>query len=260
MDFNSTLYEKKAGIATITINRPEVLNALNWDTINELLERIEAAENDDEVKVLVITGAGDRAFSSGADIRMMKELTPEQAIKLSEHGQHLMNSVEALTKPVIAEINGYALGGGCELAMVCDIRIASAKAEIGAPEVNLGVTLAWGGTQRLPRLVGKGAAKELIFTGRRIDARTAERLGLVNAVVSSGQLNAKVKEVAMELASKPAVAIKFSKALIDKSAETSLKLGLSHETEAFAMIASTEDFNEGVSAFLEKRKPKFKGK
>jgi len=260
IEFKNTLYEKGEGIATITINRPEALNALNEETINEILARLEDAKHDQDVKVIVITGAGDRAFSAGADLKMMKGANAVKGTELSRMGQHICDYVEKLGKPVIAAINGYALGGGIELAMACDIRIASENAQIGQPEINVGLIPGWGGTQRLPRFVGKGIAKEMIFTGRRIDAKTAERLGLVNAVVPADQLKAKVKELAFELVGKPPIAIKLSKALINNSTETHPDIGLWQEAEAFGIVASTEDFNEGVTAFLEKRKPQFKGK
>jgi len=260
MEFKNTLYEKNEGIATITINRPEALNALNHETINELLARVEDAENDENIKVIVIMGSRDRAFCTGADLKIMQGVSPVKGTELAKHGQHLMNRIEALGKPVIAAINGYALGGGCELAMACDIRIAAENAQIGQPEINVGLIPCWGGTHRLPRYVGKGVAKELILTGKRIDAKTAERLGLVNMVVPVDQLKAKVKELALELASKPPVAIKLSKMLINKSTEAHQEVDMWEEAEAFGLVASTEYFNEGVSAFLEKRKPQYKGK
>jgi len=260
MEFKNTLYEKGEGIATITINRPDALNALNEETISEILTRLEDAKNDENIKVVVITGAGDRAFSAGADLKMMKGANAVRGTELSRIGQHMCDYVEALGKPVIAAINGYALGGGIELAMACDIRIASENAQIGQPEINVGLIPGWGGTQRLPRFVGKGIAKEMIFTGKRIDAKTAERLGLVNSIVSADQLKTKVKELALELAAKPLIAIKLSKVLINNSTETHSVAGLWQEAEAFGLVASTEDFTEGVTAFLEKRKPQFKGK
>ena len=260
MEFKNTLYEKGEGIATITINRAEALNALNEETIREILARLEDAENDENVRVIVITGAGDRAFSAGADLKMMKGASPVRGTDLSRLGQQLCNRIEALGKPVIAAINGYALGGGIELAMACDIRIASENAQIGQPEINVGLIPGWGGTQRLPRFVGKGVAKEMIFTGRRIDAKTAERLGLLNAVVPADQLKAKVKELATELIGKPPIAIRLSKVLINNSTETHPEVGFWQEAEAFGLVASTDDFREGVAAFLEKRKPQFKGK
>jgi len=260
MEFKNTLYEKSEGIATITINRPEVRNALNEETFNEIQARLEDAKNAENIRVIVITGAGDQAFSSGLDLKMIKGVSSVRATELSRIGQHVFDYIEALEKPVIAAINGYALGGGNELAMACDIRIASENAQIGHTEINVGLIPGWGGTQRLPRFVGKGMAKEMIFTGKRIDAKTAERLGLVNAVVPADQLKARVKELALELSGKPPIAIKLSKALINNSTETRLDVGLGQEAEAFGLVASTEDFNEGVTAFLEKRKPQFKGK
>jgi enoyl-CoA hydratase len=260
MEFKNTLIEKADGIATITINRPDALNALNEETVKELLARFEDAENDPTVKAVIITGAGDRAFCAGADLNMMKGAGAVRGTELSRIGQRLGDYIEAMTKPVIAAINGYALGGGIELAMACDIRLASENAQIGQPEINVGLIPGWGGTQRLPRYVGKGIAKEMIFTGRRIDAKTAERMGLVNSVVPPDQLRAKAKELATELIGKPPIAIKLSKMLINNSTETHPQVGLWQEAEAFGLVASTEDFNEGVTAFLEKRKPQYKGK
>jgi enoyl-CoA hydratase len=225
-----------------------------------LLARFEDAENDPAIKAVIITGAGDRAFCAGADLNMMKGAGAVRGTELSRIGQRLGDYIEAMTKPVIAAINGYALGGGIELAMACDIRLASENAQIGQPEINVGLIPGWGGTQRLPRYVGKGIAKEMIFTGKRIDAKTAERMGLVNTVVPPDQLRAKAKELATELIGKPPIAIKLSKMLINNSTETHPQVGLWQEAEAFGLVASTEDFNEGVTAFLEKRKPQYKGK
>jgi enoyl-CoA hydratase len=260
MEFRNTLIEKSEGIATITINRPDALNALNEETVRELLSHFKDAEEDQTIRVVIITGAGERAFCAGADLKMMKGAGAVRGTELSRIGQHLGDYIEAMGKPVIAAINGYALGGGIELAMACDIRIASENAQLGQPEINVGLIPGWGGTQRLPRYVGKGIAKEMIFTGKRIDAKTAERMGLVNAVVPPDQLKTKVRELATELMGKPPIAIKLSKALINNSTETHPYVGLWQEAEAFGIVASTEDFNEGVTAFLEKRKPQFKGK
>jgi len=259
-EMKNTLYEKAEGIATVTINRSDALNALNQETIMEISNRIEDAEKDETIHVIVITGAGDRAFSAGADLRMMKGASPVRGAELSRVGQRLTTQIEACGKPVIAAINGYALGGGIELAMSCDIRIASENAQIGQPEINVGLIPGWGGTQRLPRLVGKGVAKEMIFTGKRIDAKTAEHYGLVNIVVPADQLKAKVKEIAADLVGKPPIALKYCKKLINDSTETNPEAGFWEEAEAFGLVASTEDFNEGVNAFLEKRKPQYKGK
>jgi len=260
MEFKNTIYEKSEGIATITINRPEVRNALNEETILEMLSELNDAEIDESIKVVVITGAGDRAFSSGADIKMMIDAGSLRAMEVSRLGQRLTNEIEDLEKPVIAAINGYALGGGLEVAMACDLRIASENARLGQTEINIGLFPGWGGTQRLPRFVGKGTAKEMIFTGKMIDAKTAKELGLLNAVVPADQLKSSVKELATDLINRPPVALKLAKELINNSTETNLRLGMVHEAEAFGIVASTEDFKEGTSAFLQKRKPQYKGK
>jgi len=260
MKVENTVYEKREGIATVTINRPDALNALNEKTLLEILSRFEDANEDENIRVIIITGAGDRAFSAGADIKMLKELDSSKAIELSRLGHRLCDKIEEVGKPVIVAINGYALGGGLELALACDIRIASENARLGQTEINVGLIPGWGGTQRLPRVVGKGVAKEMIFTGKIVDAKIAERLGLVNAVVSPDQLMLVVRELATELVNKPSISIKLAKELINSSLETSLKVGEKREAEAFGIVASTEDFKEGVAAFLEKRKPRFKGK
>ncbi len=260
MEFENTLYEKSEGIATITINRPQALNALNVETLQEISARLADAKKDKNIKVVVITGAGDRAFCAGADLNMMQGAGAYDGMHLSQVGQKLTMEIENLEKAVIAAINGYALGGGLELAMACDLRIASENAWLGQPEVNVGLIPGWGGTQRLPRFVGKGKAKEMIFTGNRIDAKTAEQLGLLNKVVPLDQLKSAVKEFASQLMSKPPIAIELAKQLINNSTEIDLKVGLTNEAEAFGVLASTEDFKEGVNAFLEKRKPQYKGK
>lgn len=260
MEYKNTLYEKSEGIATITINRPKALNALNEETVLELLARLEDAKKDENVKVVVVTGAGDKAFSAGADLKMMKGAGAVKGMHLSQVGQELTTEIEKLEKPVIAAINGYALGGGLELSMACDLRIASENAKLGQPEINVGLIPGWGGTQRLPRFVGKAIAKEMIFTGKMIDVKTAERLGLLNKVVPANELNAAVKKLANELMSKPPIGLELAKQLIHNSTEIDLRVGLTHEAEAFGILASTEDFKEGVTAFLEKRKPKYKGK
>jgi enoyl-CoA hydratase len=260
MEFKNTIYEKSEGTATVTINRPEVLNALNEDTILEILSRLEDAKKDKAIRVIVITGAGERAFSAGADIKMIRDMDSSKARDVSRLGHKLCDKIEKLGKPVIAAINGYALGGGLELAMACDIRIASENARLGQTEINLGLVPGWGGTQRLPRFVGKAVAKEMVFMGKIIDAKTAERLGLVNAVVPPDQLRSVVRELAKQIAGKPPVSIKLVKELINSSLETSLKVGEISEAKAFSIVASTEDFKEGVAAFLEKRKPKFEGR
>ena len=260
MKLKNILYEKKNGVATIIINRPKRRNAMNRETIREILSVLDDVEKDESVRVVVVTGAGDRAFSAGADISGMKDRTPLDSRRSSQLGQQMMNRVEDLEKPVIAALNGYALGGGLELAMACDFRIASENARLGQPEINIGLIPGWGGTQRLPRFVGKALAKEMIFTGRMIDAKTAEQMRLVNKVVPADQLKLAVEEFAIELFNKPPVAIKVAKQLISNSTETSIRIGLTQESEAFGILGSTEDFKEGTAAFLEKRRPKFKGK
>ena len=260
MEFKDTLYEKKEGIATITINRPEVRNAMSVETVQEILSRLEDAEKDESIKVIVITGAGEKAFCVGLDLKSVQNISVVKGVETSRLGQKLTLAIEELGKPVIAAINGYALGGGLELAMACDIRIASENARVGQPEVNVGLIPGWGGTQRLPRFVGKGIAKELIFTGKMIDAKTAERIGLVNMVVPSENLKSAVEEFCKEVMSKSPIAIRLVKELINSSTETDPRIGLIQEAEAFGVLSSTEDYKEGVSAFIEKRKPQYKGK
>lgn len=260
MEFKNTLYEKKHGIATITINRPATLNALNEETFPEILSRLEDAEKDENVRVIVITGAGEKAFCAGLDLETVKDSNTINAWEATRRGHKLTLAIEELGKPVIAAINGYALGGGLEIAMACDIRIASEKARVGQPEVNVGLIPGLGGTQRLPRLVGKGIAKELVFTGKMIDAKTAERIGLVNMVVPPERLRSAVEELAKEIMSKSPIAIKLAKELINNSIETDQRIGLIQEADAFGILSSTEDFKEGVSAFFEKRKPEYKGR
>ncbi len=260
MELKNVLYEKSKRIATITINRPDKLNALNQETIREISSSLDEAEKDENIRVIVITGAGDRAFSAGADISEMKGKTPIDLQKSCRRTQEMMNKVEEMEKPVIAAINGYALGGGLELAMACDFRIASENARVGQTEINIGLIPGWGGTQRLPRFVGKAMAKEMVFTGRMIDAKTAERLGLINSVVEADQLKSTVKQFAEELSSRAPVAVKMAKQLINNSTETDLRIGMMHEAESFGILSSTEDVKEGITAFLEKRKPEFKGK
>ncbi|MGD8505278.1 MAG: enoyl-CoA hydratase-related protein [Candidatus Bathyarchaeota archaeon] len=260
MEFKNTLYEKKDGMAIITINRPTTLNALNAETVLEILSRLEEAEKDENVKVIVITGAGEKAFCVGLDLKTVKDINVVEAVETTRRGQKLTLAIEELGKPVIAAINGYTLGGGLELAMSCDIRIASENTRLGQTELNVGLIPGWGGTQRLPRLVGKGIAKDLVFTGKMIDAKTAEKIGLINMVVPLEKLRSAVEELSKVIMTKPPIAIKLAKELINNSIETDLRTGLIHEAEAFGILTSTEDFREGVSAFIEKRKPKYKGK
>lgn len=260
MKYENILYEKSEGIATITINRPNVLNALNLQALQEISSSLDDAEEDETVKVIVITGTGDRSFCTGLDLKAIKGLSPLDAMNQDLLGQKLTKKIEELKKPVIAAINGFALGGGLELAMSCDLRIASENARIGQTELNVGLIPGWGGTQRLPRLVGRGLAQELIFTAKMIDAATAKQLGLLSAVVPPDKLKSAAKELASELMTKSPVGIQLIKRLINTSLEIDLTRGLVQEAQAFGVLVSTEDFNEGVAAFIEKRKPKFKGK
>jgi len=260
MSFQYIIYEKSEGTATITLNRPDALNAWSQELAQEFLTAMDDARKDESIKVVVITGAGEKAFSAGADIKAMKGMTALKARALSQMGYRICNAVESLEKPVIAALNGYALGGGMEVSMACDFRIASDKARMGQTEINIGLIPGWGGTQRLTRLVGKAKAKELVYTGKIIDANTASQWGLVNKVVPAGELMTAVKEFAQELAGKAPVAIKVAKSLIDKGADVDLESALAMEREGFGVVASSEDLQEGVSAFTEKRKPTWKGK
>lgn len=254
------IYEKSEGIATITLNRPEALNAFSKEVVGEVLQAIEDARADENVRVLVLTGAGEKAFSAGADIKAMKGINALRARELSLMGEKLCLALENLEKPVIAALNGYALGGGLEVAMSCDIRIASDNARMGQTEINIGLIPGWGGTQRLTRLIGRTKAKELVFTGKMIDAKTAEQLGIVNIVAPADKFRETVRQFASELAQKAPVALRVAKTLIDKGAEIGLESALALEREGFGVVASTEDLQEGVSAFAEKRKPAFKGR
>lgn len=260
MQYQYIIYDKSEGIAQITLNRPEALNAWSKELAKEFLTALEDAGNDSEVKVVVITGAGEKAFSAGADIKAMVGMDAIKARDLSRMGYKICNAIENTEKPVIAAINGYALGGGMEVSMACDFRIASEKARMGQTEINIGLIPGWGGTQRLTRLVGKAKAKELVFTGKIIDAKTAYQWGLVNKVVPPEELKAAVREFALELAGKAPVALRLAKTLIDKGTDIDLETALALEKEGFGVVGSSEDLQEGVSAFTEKRKPLWKGK
>jgi enoyl-CoA hydratase len=260
MEFKYIIYEKNEGVATITLNRPEALNAFSKDVVEEILHALEDIKTDEAVRVVVLTGAGEKAFSAGADIKTMVGMTALKAREMSFMGEKLCVGLENLEKPVIAAINGYALGGGLEVAMSCDLRIASENAKMGQTEINIGLIPGWGGTQRLTRLVGMTKAKEMVFTGRIIDAKTAEQIGIVNMVVPADKFRETVSQFAKDLASKAPVALKVAKALINKGSDIGLESALALEREGFGVVGSSEDLKEGVSAFTEKRKPVFKGK
>ncbi len=247
--------EEQIGIATL--NRPEKLNALDTKTREELVKVIEEAER--KVRVLIITGSG-KAFAAGADINELLQRDPIAAIQAAKFGTELFTRVEELEIPVIAAINGYALGGGLELAMACDIRIASEKARFGQPEINIGIIPGGGGTQRLPRLVGLGTAKKLVLTGEIINAQEALRIGLVDEVVEHDRLLERAKELAGKIIEKPPLAVKLAKKALNASMNTPLREGLKYELSLFAILFASEDAKEGMRAFLEKRKPEFKGR
>lgn len=257
MDFNNLLMEKDGPVAVLSINRPKALNALNEDTLKDLDQAIDLAAADDEVKVIIITGAGN-AFVAGADIVAMQSKTAVEGKAFGALGQGVFLKIERLPKPVIAAVNGFALGGGCELALACDIRIASEKAKFGQPEVGLGIVPGFAGTQRLPRLVGTGLAKEMIFTGDMIDANKALSIGLVNRVVPADELMAEAMKLAQKIASKAPLAVRFAKQAINEGMQVDLERGQLIERDLLALGFSTEDQKEGMKAFIEKRKPEFK--
>ena len=256
----NVLYEKKSPIAYVTLNRPKVLNALNQQTWEELRTIFEDARDDAAVRAVIVTGAGDKAFAAGADISELAQATAVDAEKSSSYGQDVLNLVENLGKPVIAAVNGFALGGGCETAMACTIRVASENATFGVPEVTLGLIPGCGGTQRLPRLVGKGRALQLILSGRMINAEEAYRIGLVNEVVPAAQLITRSEAILKPILSNAPLSVKFALDAVNKGVETSLSEGLSLEASYFGLCAGTEDKKEGTQAFLEKRKAVFQGR
>lgn len=253
-------YEKKGSIAYVTINRPKVLNALNTPTWTDLRAAFEDAKADASVQGVILTGAGDKAFIAGADISELAHVDAYEAEESSRFGQSVLDLIENLGKPVIAAINGFALGGGCETAMACTIRIAAEHAKFGQPEVKLGLLPGGGGTQRLPRLVGKGRALQLILTGDTISAQEAYRIGLVNEIVPAAGLIERAETILKQIAANAPIAVKFSLQAANKGLETSQDEGLALEASYFGICAATEDKKEGTSAFLEKRAPKFRGR
>jgi len=253
-------YVKKGAIAYVTLNRPKVLNALNQKTWQELRKAFEDARDDAAVRGVILTGAGDKAFIAGADISELAHVTAVEAEKSSSYGQEVLNLVENLGKPVIAAVNGFALGGGCETAMACTIRVAVENAKFGQPEVKLGVIPGGGGTQRLPRLVGKGRALQLILSGEMISAQEAYRIGLVNEVVPTADLITRAETILKQIFSNAPLAVKYSLEAVNKGLESSQAEGLSLEASLFGICAGTEDKKEGTTAFLEKRKPQFQGR
>jgi enoyl-CoA hydratase len=256
----NVLYEKQGGIAFVTVNRPKVLNALNTPTWSDLRTAFEDARDDEAVGGVILTGAGDKAFIAGADIGELAQATAIEAEQASRFGQGVLDLIENLGKPVIAAVNGFALGGGCETAMACTIRLAVDSAKFGQPEVALGLLPGGGGTQRLPRLVGKGRALQLILSGEIISAQEAYRIGLVNEIVPAAELIARAEAILHKIASNAPVAVKFALEAANKGMETSQSEGLLLEAAYFGLCAATEDKKEGTSAFLEKRPPQFRGR
>lgn len=260
MDYQNLLLEIKNNTAVVTLNRPDKLNALNTQTLKNLDAVFDELKDNDEVMVVILTGSGEKAFVAGADISELNKLDVISAKKFSENGQAVFNKIEKFNKPVIAAVNGFALGGGCELALACHIRIASDTAKFGQPEVNLGVIPGYGGTQRLARLINTGRAMEYILTADMIGADEAYRIGLVNKVYPLGDLLDKTFEMAVKIISKGQQAIRYAVKSVKAVDEMSLKDGQNFEASVFALCCGSEDFKEGTSAFLEKRKPNFKNK
>lgn len=259
MEYKNIIFEIKEGIGYVTMNRPKALNALNTEVLTELDHVFREIDKNKEVQVVIVTGAG-RSFIAGADIAQMSELNGTEGRDMTIQGQLVMELIESINKPVIAAINGFALGGGNELAMACDVRIASEKAKFGQPEVNLGIIPGYGGTQRLPRLVGKGMAKKLIYSGEMIDAQEAYRIGLVQEVVPAEELMAAAEKLAKTIMEKAPIAIKMAKVAINNGLNTDLKTGVQFEAESYTSTFVSEDRVEGMKAFVEKRPAQFKNK
>ncbi|MCC6385200.1 MAG: enoyl-CoA hydratase/isomerase family protein [Bacteroidia bacterium] len=258
MSYKNILYSCENRVCTITVNRPEKLNALNRETIAEIGRAIKSAESDQNIRAVILTGSGNKSFIAGADISEFALFTPDQGKELSQHGHDVFNAVERCSKPVIAAVNGFALGGGCELAMACHIRYASENAKFGQPEVKLGLTPGYGGTQRLPRFIGTGRAIELLITGDMIDAQEAYRLGLVNKVVPQQELMNDCFQLAQKIVQQAPVAIAQVLNCVNDFMNKKTN-GFDTEVNSFGYCISTKDFKEGTSAFLDKRKPVFKG-
>jgi enoyl-CoA hydratase len=258
--YANLIYEQVSGMGIITINRPQALNALNRATLTELDKLLEQISGDPATSVVIITGSGEKAFVAGADITEMKDLPALPGREVARLGQAVFNKLENLPQPVIAAVNGFALGGGCELALACDIRIAADNAKFGQPEVSLGIPPGFGGTQRLPRLIGKGRAQELLLTGDIIDAQEAYRLGLVNKIVPAGELQAAAKAMAEKIMGRAQIAVELCKSAVNKGLDAPLSVGLAYEAEVFGLCFATDDQKEGMAAFTERRKANFAGK
>ncbi|MDB5861556.1 MAG: Short chain enoyl-CoA hydratase [Ramlibacter sp.] len=259
-DFENLSYRKSGAIATLTIDRPKALNALNQATLAEIQRAMQDAASDPSVHGVIVTGAGGKAFVAGADITEIASASPQEAQAFTRHGQAVFDLVETLGKPVIAAVNGYALGGGCELAMACTLRIAAENASFGQPEVKLGVMPGFGGTQRLPRLVGKGPAMQIILTAENIDAREAHRIGLVNEVVEPARLMTRAEEILLRIIANAPLAVRLAMEAVNHGLDAGQAQGLALESVSFALCAGTEDKREGTTAFLERRPPRFSGR
>jgi enoyl-CoA hydratase len=260
MAYDNLLFEVSDKIARITFNRANVLNALNRKTMDELGDCLKKVRADDDIRVLILTGAGDKAFVAGADINELSQQTPVNGREFTLYGQEIFHRLETLGKPVIAAINGFALGGGCELALACTLRVAARNAKLGQPETKLGIIPGYGGTQRLARLCGKGVAHELILTGEMISAEEALRVGLVNRVVEPGELLATAEAIAKKIIANAPLAVKYALEAVERGMEMPQEEGLYLEATLFGLICATQDMREGTRAFLEKRSPKFEGR
>lgn len=256
MEFKNLILTSKNGIGYLTINRPKALNALNSETLNEIYLAIEEISKDDNIFVVILTGTGEKSFVAGADISEMKSMNVIQGREFGILGNKTFRAIETLEKPVIAAVNGFALGGGCELSMACDVRIASTNAKFGQPEAGLGITPGFGGTQRMPRLVGMGMAKELIYTTNIIDAQEAYRIGLVNKVVPLEELMPTAIKLANDMIKNAPIAVKLCKQAINRGMQVDIDTAIAFEAELFGACFSTEDQTEGMTAFVEKRKEK----
>jgi enoyl-CoA hydratase len=260
MEFDNLMLEVKDGLAILTVNRPDKLNALNNEVMKEIKAAFEHIRDNDEIKAVIVTGAGEKAFVAGADITEIHTLDESSGAYFAQVGHDIFTLIEKLPKPVIAAVNGFALGGGCELAMSCHIRLASENARFGQPEVSLGITPGYGGTQRLPRLVGKGRALEMVMTGNMVSADRAHSIGLVNHVYASDELMAKAEEMARAIMSKGPAAVAMCIRLVNEGLDLPLDDAKAHEAKLFGEICATGDMKEGTKAFMEKRKPNFTGK
>lgn len=260
MSFDNLLVQRESGVAVLTVHRPQRLNALDASTLDELRQAVLDFQQDESIRCVIMTGAGDKAFVAGADINEFARDTPDGARQRALRGQHVFDLIEQLGKPVIAAVNGFALGGGCELAMACTLRIAADTARFGQPEINLGLIPGFAGTQRLVRLVGKTRAMELILTGNPISASDALAIGLVNRVLPAADLMKEARALAAELAAKPPIALRYAIEAINSGLEMPFAEACRLEAALVGMVATTEDMREGTKAFLEKRKPEFKGR